>query len=73
MIGVINFDGRVGDNYGTLVIKFVGKKTGEPLEWYGTWVILSGTGDLENLRGRGTWWGPSTDLDYAGKIHFEPN
>ena len=73
VIGVINFVGSVGDKEGTLVIKFIGKKTGDPLEWYGTWVILSGSGELENLRGRGTWWGPSMDLDYAGKIHFEPS
>jgi hypothetical protein len=73
VIGVINFEGWVGDKYGTLVIKFVGKKTGEPLEWYGTWVIISGTGELENLHGRGTWWGPSFDLDYDGKIHFDPS
>ena len=69
-IGVINFEGTVEGKMGTLVIKFVGKKTGE---WYGTWVILSGTGELENLRGQGTWYGPSRDLDYEGKIHFEPN
>jgi hypothetical protein len=73
VIGVINFEGNVGDKNGELVIKFVGKKTGEPLEWYGTWVILSGSGELENLRGQGTWWGPSMDLDYAGKIHFKPS
>jgi hypothetical protein len=73
VIGVINFEGSVEGKEGTLVIKFVGKKTGEPLMWYGTWVILSGTGELENLRGRGTWFGPSMDLDYAGKIHFDPS
>jgi hypothetical protein len=73
VIGVINFEGKVGDNEGTLVIKFVGKLTGDPLLWHGTWVILSGTGDLENLRGRGTWYGPSRNLVYDGYIHFEPN
>jgi hypothetical protein len=73
VIGIINFHGSVNGNEGTLVIKFVGKKTGEPLVWYGTWVIISGTGELANLHGRGTWWGPSTDLDYEGKIHFDPS
>ena len=72
VIGVINFVGTVEGKEGTLVIKFVGKTGEETGEWYGTWVILSGTDELENLRGRGIWWGPSTDLDYTGKIHFEP-
>jgi hypothetical protein len=26
--------------------------------WRGTWVITSGTGDLEGLKARGTFWGP---------------
>ena len=66
--GLIFFEGTVDGKSGTLVIRFVGKKTVEPQLWSGEWVILSGEGDLENLRGQGTFWGPSLDLDYSGKI-----
>jgi len=73
------FTGTVDEKYGTLVIQLVGKK---PLDedWYGQWVIISGTDELANLRGRGTWGGPGyrddikipgdPDLWYEGEIHF---
>ena len=73
------FTGTVNDESGTLVIQLVGKKPlGE--DWYGQWVIISGTEDLANLRGQGTWGGPGyrsdikipgdPDLWYEGQIHF---
>ena len=73
------FTGTVDGKYGTLVIQLVGKKPdGE--DWYGQWVIISGTGELANLYGQGTWGGPGyrsdikipgdPDLWYEGKIHF---
>ena len=71
--GQINFDGIVKGKSGTMVILFVGKKNLEIGLWSGKWVILSGTGDLANLRGKGTWEGPSFNLDYSGQIHFEPS
>jgi len=71
--GLIDFTGTVNGKSGTLVILFVGKLTPPPGEWSGEWVILSGTGDLENLRGQGTWWGPPKDVDYSGKMHFDPD
>lgn len=41
----------------------------------GTWVILSGTGDLSNCRGHGTYT-PSTASPYInyyeGEVHFDP-
>ena len=71
------FTGTVLGKEGTLVIQLVGKKLGVE-DWNGHWVIISGTGELEGLRGRGTWWGPGfdapgPDIYYAGKVHFEPN
>ena len=64
---------------GTLVIHFVGTKPGPTADWSGRWVILSGTGDLANLHGQGTWWGPGAPapgvegfVDYSGQIHFDP-
>ena len=68
------FTGTVLGESGTMVIQLVGKKpAGE--DWYGEWVILSGTDGLANLRGQGTWWGPGfgavgPDIFYEGKIHF---
>jgi hypothetical protein len=72
------FDGTVNGKSGTLVIQLVGKKPGVE-DWYGQWVILSGTGELADLSGRGTWGGPGyrsdvkipgdPDLWYEGKIH----
>ena len=39
----------------------------------GQWTILSGTGDLTNLRGQGTLLGaPFVGADYSLQIHFEP-
>ena len=72
--GKINFAGTVnGDKTGTMVILFVGKKNLDTGLWSGKWVILGGTGDLAYLHGKGTWEGPSFNLDYSGQIHFEPD
>lgn len=69
--GLIDFTGIVNGAEGTLVIRFVGTRV-LPGPWSGQWVILSGSGDLANLHGQGTWWGPPTDVDYSGQIHFDP-
>jgi len=78
--GVVSFEGKVNGVEGTLVIWFLGKKPDMFADWSGKWVILSGTGDLANLRGQGTWWGPGAPevgqkgyVDYSGKIHFDPS
>lgn len=70
--GRIDFEGSVNGRSGTMVILFVGKKNLETGLWSGKWVILNGAGDLVNLRGHGTWDGPSFSLEYAGQIHFDP-
>ena len=71
-----DFTGKVLDKEGTMVIQLVGKKPAGG-DWYGHWVILSGTGDLAKVRGQGTWWGPgfgsSPAIYYSGKMHFEPD
>ena len=43
----------------------------------GQWVIVSGTGDLANLRGHGTMWSTETDIEsgiawYTIDYHFGP-
>ena len=61
---------RVMGKEGSLVLLWVGNQPkGE--DWKGEWVILNGTSGLKNLHGRGTFWGPSFDLDYSGQILFE--
>lgn len=71
--GVIFFEGEVDGKYGTLRINFgPAVKTGDPMLWSGPWEILSGTGELENLRGQGTWWEiEPTHIEYTGWIRFE--
>lgn len=71
--GVINFDGSVLNKDGTLVIHYTGKVTSAG-EIISQWVIQSGTGELANLRGQGTFIsGEDYDVDYSGQIHFEPD
>jgi len=62
---------------GGLVMRLHGTQ-GEPgTDWFGQWVIISGTEDLANLRGQGTWGGPgfqgvpSITIHYEGWIHFD--
>ena len=73
--GVIFFTGTVNGKEGTLRINFgPGVKKGDPMEWSGAWRILSGTGELENLRGRGVWWQVEPQhLEYKGWIRFKLN
>jgi len=70
---------EVDGKAGTVVVRLIGKKP-EGGDWFGSWVILSGTGDLENLRGQGIWRGPGyegpqipgdyPDIYYSGHIRF---
>ena len=76
-IGVATFvDCMVDGKSGTLVIRWAAHATAETGLWSGQWVILSGTGELANLRGQGTFWGPvnpeGINYPYSGWIHFEP-
>jgi hypothetical protein len=71
-----DFEGTVMGKEGTLVIQLVGWRY-LPGDWYGQWVIISGTGELANLHGQGTWGGPGfgdpgPDIWYSGQIHFSP-
>jgi Protein of unknown function (DUF3224) len=55
---------------GTLNYKLDG--SGDASGSEGTWVIISGTGDLANLRGQGTFTGTLVAVEYTGQIHFDP-
>jgi hypothetical protein len=72
--GTVTFTGWVqGEKEGSLEILFVGKSPGDLAVWTGTWRILSGTGDLANLRGSGVFWNNALmDVHYEGRIHFDP-
>ena len=68
------FTGTVDNKEGTLTMLLEAKFT-YPTVTYpsleGTWIIISETGDLANLRGEGTWWNsPGQILEYEGQIHF---
>ena len=74
-IGRTTFSGSVGEKSGTLVIQWTGN-TRALGKWDCKWVILSGTGDLANLRGsgRGVETAPGSFLlELSGKIHFNPS
>ena len=68
------FTGTVGGKSGTCVIMWVGNTKNDQGYWWFMWVIISGTGELENLRGSGTCWGPGpAGVAMTGKIHFDPS
>lgn len=70
----------VAGKSGTLEMSVVGDRPDAASDWAGKWVILGGTGELSDVRGQGTWWGPGAsgvgtwgDIYYAGNIHFDPH
>ncbi len=78
--GTVPFDSvTVNGRTGGLVISVYGSRPNAGAEWDGTWVIISGKGDLAGLRGQGTWEGPGWQGDpkvpgevyYSGSIYFE--
>jgi hypothetical protein len=70
---IATFTGEVEGRAGTVEILFVGKSPGDLADWTGTWRIISGTGELTNLHGRGVFWNNAPmDIHYEGRIHFDP-
>jgi hypothetical protein len=79
-----NFTGTVdmgtGEKEGTLLIRLNAKgiTPGTPGALKGTWVIVCGTRELENLHGQGTWTnslpitGHPLVFSYEGQVHFDP-
>lgn len=68
------FTGTVNGHSGSCVIMWVGKTINDELAWSFKWIIISGTGGLSNLRGKGTCSGPGpSGVTMTGKIHFEPS
>lgn len=78
---LVSFDEvTVDGKSGSLVMFLSGSRPNRESDWLGDWVIVDGTGELEHLRGSGTFWGPGApgpeeegDIEYAGHIHFKPD
>ena len=74
------FEGTVKDEYeGTMVMLSLYTRHSSSTHWAGEWIILSGTGDFENVQGYGTAWGPGhvaddpegdPDIYYSGHLVF---
>jgi hypothetical protein len=68
----------LGEYEGTLRIIAIFSRPDATAQWEGEWMIVSGTGDLEHLRGHGVAWGPGstnaddavTDIYYTGEVMF---
>ncbi len=79
--GTVDFDHvEVDGRSGTLQMTVNGSRPDATADWFGYWTITAGGGDLENLRGHGTFSGPGApgpgmqgEIHYTGQIHFEPN
>jgi hypothetical protein len=76
-VGTVSFaDVQVGSASGGLEMDvaadILGASPAEFTEWRGSWIITSGRGDLSNLRGHGTWWGPGWqgDPNECGIIYY---
>ena len=63
----ISFEGTVGEKTGTLEILETAVLRDPDGTMHGQWTVASGTGELANLRGQGTWVyeGFSDDLNHA--------
>lgn len=77
----VHFDQvEVNGRAGTLEMTVNGSRPDATADWFGYWTITDGSGELENLRGQGTFWGPGAPapgvqgtIYYAGQIHFQPD
>jgi hypothetical protein len=69
--GLQVIDGTVDGKSGTLYIK-TSVNTRDPNPSY--WRIVSGTDDLANLHGQGTFvFIPGTGMVFTGQVHFDPH
>jgi hypothetical protein len=58
-LGTSSFtNATVGGASGGLELDAMGHIPGPTADWWGTWAVTSGTGDLEGLQAHGTFWGP---------------
>lgn len=73
---ISEFEGTIlGDYEGTVLMWSNWRGSWSPLAWQSEWWILSGTGDLANIYGKGFIWGPGesgSDYQYSGNVFFVP-
>ncbi len=73
----VTFNALGGSFEGTVHVRYVGTANLVTGEFYGQFVIISGTGELENLRGQGTMWFDPADgspfLWSTMRYHFDPS
>lgn len=68
------FTGTVLGKSGAFVIRWAGNTNNDLGWWDFMWVIMDGTGELANIRGQGTAWGPGpVGVDYSGQIVLAPD
>ena len=63
---------KVGRRSGDLQMDVIGDRPDATAEWKGRFVVTGGTGDLENYKASGTWWGPGWlgDPTACGVIYY---
>jgi hypothetical protein len=73
------FQGSFNGVEGGLTMHLSGSKPDADSMWTGRWVILEGSGGLQNLRGQGSFEGYGAPdffveggVEYKGKVHFAP-
>jgi hypothetical protein len=64
----VEVDGKTGG----LHMDYIGERTDAMAGWQGKWTIIEGTGELEAIRGHGTWWGRgwAGDWEECGVIYY---
>jgi hypothetical protein len=73
----VTFNAPGGSFFGTLHVSYTGTVDLSTYAFHGQFVIISGTGELENLRGQGNmWFDPAINATHAESIlkyHFDPS
>jgi hypothetical protein len=72
----VTFITPYGEYEGTLHVRYIGTVNTLTGEFYGQFVIISGTGDLESLHGQGNMWFDPANPPYAWstmRYHFDPS
>ena len=67
----VEVEGKVG----SMEMNATGDRTDPTADWEGTWVITSGSGELEGFQAHGAFWGPGWlgDFDECGVIYYSVN
>ena len=70
-VELVTFDSvRVGGKTGGLKLYLYGAR--ETNRWSGPWFIVSASGELEGLEGRGKWWQGQDDWDGGCPANYTP-